>query len=527
MPRLHAIKRRLLVGAALALVAGIAMSVGLGRALYVEQSKSIDRQFRADIDQLSARFEREVLLNLEVLYALKVAVGVLPEMTSARFTSLTRPILDRWSAIQAFAWAPLIDQARLAEFNHRQAKEFQDFSVTEVRADDFVPVKDRDWYVPVQFIEPLLKNRAALGFDLASEPSRLTALLKAKESGEMVATAGIRLVQEPGNQKGFLVFAPLYKKTPGSSPGAESNDHYGFINGVFRVGELVEQAVGDALTKDFLFQIHDRTENQELLLYSSGDPDDSRWEPGRRYSSPLIAIAGRQWVVEAVPSRAFIQSRRGVLPLFVGAAGSVLVCLVVGYFTLGAKKNAELSAAKAELERISLTDSLTGLANRRHFDAALTREYRRAVREGSTLSLIMIDIDYFKEFNDDYGHPAGDACLVKVAETLAAVFRRPGDLVARYGGEEFAVVLPDTPDASDIAETCRQAIWARAVTHRLSKVADVITISLGVAALAPDRPATPDELVDRADIALYEAKESGRNRVCFAPLSNEAGRNPR
>jgi CHASE1-domain containing sensor protein len=167
--------------------------------------------------------------------------------------------------------------------------------------------------VPVQFIEPLFDNRAALGFDLASEGSRFEALDRAKATGEMVATAGIRLVQEPENQKGFLVFAPLYMVEPGAMAGQGDSEayHSGFINGVFRVGELVGQAVGSELGSDLLLEVIDRTGGDETLLFRSGDPAAESWQYDNRYRAGEFEIAGRQWTVEAVPSARLIREKRG------------------------------------------------------------------------------------------------------------------------------------------------------------------------------------------------------------------------
>jgi len=507
-------KRRIIVSASVVLVAGVAISLTLGRLFYSEESRTVKLEFKADIDQLSASIEREVLLNLEILYALKAAVGIMPEMTPARFETLTRKVLNRSPAIQAFAWAPVVEREQLPEFVREQRKTYPDFSVTEAGAESLIPVRAREAYVPVQYIEPLADNLAALGFDLASERSRLEALNLARETGEMVATAGIRLVQEPENQKGFLVFAPLFEIPPGTSGTMADRGHYGFINGVFRVGELVKQAVGSELRPDLLLEVIDRTDGEETVLYRSGRPDTPKWRFDHRYRAGQFEIAGRQWFVEAVPSEQLISERRGLLPLFVSSAGIVLVCVVVGYFLAGARKNAQLSQAKAELERISLTDSLTGLANRRHFDAVLEQEIRRSSREKTSLSLVMIDIDYFKEYNDEFGHPAGDQCLVDVAGILRNMVKRPADLVARYGGEEFALILPDTDNPELIAEACRKAVFDHGIPHPLSSAADVVTISLGLTTMSPANELSAGDIVDKADKALYEAKEAGRNRVC-------------
>lgn len=179
--------------------------------------------------------------------------------------------------------------------------------------------------------------------------------------------------------------------------------------------------------------------------------------------------------------------------------------------------NTQLRAANSELERISQSDGLTGVANRRHLDAYLDREWRSAARAGRPLSLIMIDIDHFKAYNDHYGHQGGDDCLKEVAGALISALGRPHDLLARYGGEEFAVVLPDTPleGARHIAENLRGAVEGLHIPHVKSATSKYVTVSLGVAAMAPDaREAIPAVLVATADRALYRAKAQGRNRVC-------------
>ena len=171
--------------------------------------------------------------------------------------------------------------------------------------------------------------------------------------------------------------------------------------------------------------------------------------------------------------------------------------------------------ANQKLAEMARLDGLTGLANRREFDHALDREFRRAMRSGRPLGLIMIDVDNFKQFNDLYGHPSGDACLRALAEMMPLYVTRPGDVVARYGGEEIAVLLPgcDAAGTRAVAQTLAQAVRDLAIPHQDSP-GGIVTISAGVEAVQPmlhhDLAA---ELVQRADIALYAAKRDGRNTV--------------
>jgi diguanylate cyclase (GGDEF)-like protein len=201
------------------------------------------------------------------------------------------------------------------------------------------------------------------------------------------------------------------------------------------------------------------------------------------------------------------------------AASFVLLVLLVENSFLYSR----LAAANSALRQMATTDPLTGVANRRAFEAALDEEWRRALRNRSPLSLLMIDVDFFKRFNDAYGHPEGDGCLRAVARTLADAVHRSGEQVARYGGEEFAILLPQSDGAAAVrvAQRVCDGVAALGIPHAQSSVAPHVTISVGIASF-PDisqgsagQPAMND-LIDAADRALYAAKTAGRGRVSLA-----------
>ena len=177
--------------------------------------------------------------------------------------------------------------------------------------------------------------------------------------------------------------------------------------------------------------------------------------------------------------------------------------------------NNELAHSNRELKRLSSMDGLTGLANRREFDTTLKQEWQRATRTELPLSLLFADIDYFKRYNDSYGHQAGDDCLKKIADSLQHTVHRPADLVSRYGGEEFVMILPDTTSggALAVAEKVLAHIADLNIPHKHSDAVDHVTLSIGVATLCPEEGSSPDELVEAADKALYKAKENGRNCI--------------
>ncbi len=201
---------------------------------------------------------------------------------------------------------------------------------------------------------------------------------------------------------------------------------------------------------------------------------------------------------------------------FRGIDGSV-IGMVAHFKDITERKYAEnmLKEANQRLERLSASDGLTQVANRRCFDQTLTREWNRLRRMQEPLSLIMCDVDFFKLFNDTYGHQGGDDCLKAVAGALSATANRGGDCIARYGGEEFAVILPSTPadGALYVAENIRQAVERLAIAHAKSQAAPYVTLSLGVATAVPSETGGPEQLIKCADTALYTAKSSGRNRA--------------
>ncbi|WP_206484331.1 sensor domain-containing diguanylate cyclase [Thalassotalea sp. G2M2-11] len=175
----------------------------------------------------------------------------------------------------------------------------------------------------------------------------------------------------------------------------------------------------------------------------------------------------------------------------------------------------ELHTLRMELEQLSFVDPLTGIANRRKFDMVLQKEWSRAIRNSTELSLLMIDVDFFKQFNDNYGHQRGDQCLVQIAKQLKSVSKRGEDLVARYGGEEFAVLLPgiDHQHALTVAEACLASVSQMKIPHLYSKVSQLVSISIGLHTMVPERQQQCNLLIELADQSLYNAKNNGRNRV--------------
>ncbi len=253
--------------------------------------------------------------------------------------------------------------------------------------------------------------------------------------------------------------------------------------------------------------------------------------PHGRYNFRVAAsFDGKQWREATEPLPIVVQPHFYQTPWFLALALLGLLAAGAGLFRLRthqlrkhhaemtrlvAEKTEELRLANQHLSSLSFVDPLTGLANRRRLDEMLEMEWRRALRQQSTLALIIIDIDNFKAYNDTLGHPEGDKCLIAVARVIQTAAGRAGDFAARYGGEEFIILIPglDQESAMAHAERLRHACEIKAIPHPASNVAPVVTISLGVAARVPTEASSVAALIAEADAALYRAKNEGRNRV--------------
>jgi len=189
-----------------------------------------------------------------------------------------------------------------------------------------------------------------------------------------------------------------------------------------------------------------------------------------------------------------------------------------------ARKNMELElqVANRELRLLAHLDGLTKIANRRCFDDFFQQQWRRLARTQQPLSLLMLDVDFFKPYNDFYGHQRGDDCLLEIAQTIQKIISRPTDLAARYGGEEFIIALPETNEegAAVIAQIIINTIQDLKIPHQASSIIDCVTVSIGITSMIPTMDFSPECLIDQADQALYSAKDKGRNRYCAKPLSN-------
>lgn len=248
----------------------------------------------------------------------------------------------------------------------------------------------------------------------------------------------------------------------------------------------------------------------DIILLDIMMPDMDGYEICRRLKSEAETRDIPVIFITALDSEA--DEEKG---LAIGAADYMAKPFRPAIVKLRVRNLLQLKLQRDRLEALTMTDGMTEIANRRRFDQRLEEEWRRCARMQIPLSAVMMDIDHFKAFNDNYGHTAGDDCIRNIAQALATVPTRAGDLVARYGGEEFACLLPgtDAVGVRKIAERLLEAVRNLEIPHAWSNVTGNVSISAGIATMVPTRDGDPEELIRMADRMLYEAKNAGRNRV--------------
>lgn len=501
---------------------GAILSLFSGWSVDRSEHSSIMNEFRHDVDVRIQSLQREVLVNFEALRALSILFNQDKTPLQSEFSREAEKILARYDDIQALEWIPKVPGSMREQYQAAQQEMFPGYEFIERNAQgNMVTAEERDIHYPIYFVAPVAGNEGAIGYDLASSKARLSTLETSRDSGLPLASEAITLVQN--QQKAFLAFLPIYTQVSVTQSKREENLK-GFVLGVYKIKNIFDNSALSDTPTGITMTLFDETSGEANELHHHSSRTNSSLYREIEYKKELTEFWGRSWSVVATPTEHYMSSRHTALPYVVAIAGIVFSIAISFYIYIlagqtrtvkhmVAEKTRELTQANEKLAKISRTDALTQVANRGYLNEVLEKEWLLAIRNQTAISVILIDIDCFKLFNDTYGHPEGDLCLKRVAKKLASIVKRPADLVARYGGEEFAVVLPDTSNAESIAERCRKAVFDMQIPHSTSVVCDTVTISAGLCTIIPQHKSDCSEIIDAADKALYHSKENGRNRA--------------
>lgn len=505
----------------LILILGMALSTGSAWLLHFSEREQLRHLLAKDVADRAAGLDREIVTSLEALYTMR-ALFIEREMPDYQlFSQLSLQSRKRHPDIEAFYWVGVMDREHrvTSERMIREMLADPDFSVLEKSESGELKVAgDKLMYHPVLYQEPEVFSYITAGQDLTSDPVMEEVFSLAARSRQLVLSPG--LIRSGQNTETTLVQAvlPVYKTMT-------SDEVSGFIVAVINLAQTFEDALVNIRVSGIDMKLWDITEpSAPALLHVHPSRTRLPLKATSSMSQPLNMVGMRQWELEAIPTFYYFDNKKTWLPHLVFLAGLASTLLIMRLFIIFAshseqmeKESRQLMTSNQELEEISRTDALTGVANRRYFDEVLVREWKRAIRNNTPLTLVMVDIDCFKLYNDYYGHLEGDECIRSVAQSLKEMMSRPMDLVARYGGEEFAVLLPDTNEnAISLAEQCCEKIRELELVHAASRVSPYITVSMGICTIIPSLNIDISEIIRQADRALYKAKENGRNQVCSA-----------
>lgn len=514
--------------AILILLVGLAVSLMAAWLLHFSEQEQLKNRFLKDVTDRSAVFSRELNGTFETLYTLRtlfIAQSV-PHRDDFEFVATNSRA--RHQDIVAVYWIPEIDTRKRGQFEQEVARvnQLPSFKILQQGADgEYISAdQTQGTHRPLTYFQGDQLHKLPLGIDMMGNRSLRSLLNQARDSGELVISSGRLLLDNPllehREYSSSMIKAALSIPLRGNPEKV-----IGYIVAVIDLKISFNDALSQIRVSGIDMKLWDQTGVQDpVLLHHHVSRTRLEIDPDRSVLVPMEVTGNREWYIEALPTYYYFNNKATWLPHLIFVLGGTITGMMIYIFQRVARKNArirnearQLLTSNQELAAISRTDALTSVANRRYFDEVLEKEWKRSLRNRTPLTLIMVDIDCFKLYNDYYGHLEGDECIRSVAQTLKDMMSRPMDLVARYGGEEFAILLPDTNEnAVILAEQCRKIIEQQRIPHAASKVSPYVTVSMGVATLEPAREANVAELIRQADRALYSAKAGGRNQVVQA-----------
>lgn len=513
-------------------LAGISISALIAWNIGTLHEDSIRVQIKGEMKELSYRVSRELFVNFEAMHIIQGLFQGSQNVTKAEFSRVAGDTLERHPELSYLQWAPRVKDTERDVFEQAQQQIYGRYAIQQrssrgrwVRADQ------RPEYFPVTYQADRGFADLRVGVDLNSEIYG-AALIRQAERASGLSVSGPLKDEATGDLPHILAVLPVSE--------TDNAPLTGVVAARFTIERLMHNTLSGGNTGGLHVALIDLTTLSEsgsegAVLFAHQPVSKPALDMQQRYMIP--DVGGRNWQLVVAPSESYLNERKSELSYIVMMAGLMLSGLITAYLRMQARRSIEihsvaeqrnqaLQEANKQLAHLSQTDGLTQIANRRFFDSSLVQEWKRSKREQQPISLVLFDLDFFKQYNDQYGHLQGDECLRTISELVASVINRPGDLFARFGGEEFILLLPNTPHegALNIAEQCRELVASLAMPHHHSEISEVVTISVGVCTLTPEGAMTEHELLDLTDQALYCAKDRGRNTVVSA---NREGFSPR
>lgn len=494
-------------------IGGILLAAGAAMVASDYARKAADESFRREVAPRAAAIEGAVARHVQITRSLAAFMSGRGEASAADFRSFVDVMRADVAGIQALQWMPRVSEAERAAFEAQADADLPGFRITGP-VDPWLLDESmaREHYFPVRYVEPLMGNERVLGQDIAAGEQEAAALSKALQVHDVAATGRLALIQDDGVYHGVLLVAPVF------NGGGELR---GYVGALLRIDVALEAAFAGMPPVGLLIHVTDASDpGSERALHVFSDrltvlsdllkvSTDVRPKgvAAELLAMHEVSVANRTWRVYMEPGPGYFPPVPPV-PTWLAALAVLLVTAIITTLLLLMQKRAQL------LARSSLSDGLTGLANRAFCDRMLLAEWERAVRHGKWLSVLVIDVDHFADYNDQLGPLAGDDCLRRIAGVLATVPSRASDIPCRYSGDRFALVLPETDHegARQLGERIRKAVRELRLAHPGRTPEPVVTISVIAASVRPRRGNQLASFVGEA-VDLLDMPERGDGDV--------------
>lgn len=512
----------------LALPMGIALTLVIVVFLQIQMREhdALEQSFEQQSRTLTERLQRRLDAQTDAIIAVGRVMEVIRTPDALHFQKTTAGWLERYAGTQNFGWSPVVTALQRAEFERLASESLQKpYAILGRNAEGktFIAPEAPN-YLPLRYVEPLESNRSVLGLDVLVLPTTAQAVKKTIANGLPHATEGFRLVQESGEQRGMVLYLAVYQN--GAQSALSSGGHLlGVVSAVFRMDDVLQAVVGNM-------------EQQGLhpCLLDPGARNDRQWLAGvpkcdgkaaqkaTFFNSLPVQFGERTWLFQIAADHHFVRISRSwgtwavlVFSLVIVALLGSFLLVISGHNRrieeLVEQRTRELARINSGLQEIALFDPLTGLANRLHWMNEARKALDAAQRHGDNLAIAFIDLDHFKEVNDNFGHDVGDLLLQSVSQRLQSCLRSH-DLMARQGGDEFVVLLNRLRSRDDAAAVAQKMVQVLSEPFNLKDRVHSISASVGLEWFEGG-PEDLETLLRHADVAMYRAKAAGRNDWCF------------
>jgi diguanylate cyclase (GGDEF)-like protein len=514
---------RELVPTFVAAIIGIILSIAAAFTVSLWENRYARLAFNTAAENYSMVLQNGVNEYLSKLLALRALFNSTDDqVTRSEFDAFARPVLEANSAIQTLSWVPRVLHSDRAAHEVAAAHDgLVGYGIKAIAADgSMAPSPEHDEYFPIFYATVPLTSRL-YGLDLRSEPATLAELEQARDRDQLGFSQVPALVSADGTQHGFIFSLPVYRRGSAHDTVEDRRRNLvGFVHGSFVTAKMIETIIISSSTPqgfDLIFfepnsgpnalALH--THNSRLRVQPRGPTPQAALMTGLHWTRTLRAGSQSWMTLVAVPMPEGPLTVRHDRAWIVLIFGLIISAGVAAYLSASGRHALRLARANRRTFELAQMDTLTALANRRAFVARLNKAFAARERGAKPFALLYFDLDHFKDVNDTLGHPVGDALLRQVADRVQGAVRN-GDLVARFGGDEFAVLQTDVSDPTDAGALAAKICEIIAVPYLIEGNNVHITASIGIS-LSTLNVVGPDAMLIQADLALYRAKEDGRN----------------